>query len=31
MLAADDPIIRWRERLLDAFDGLARTAPGYDL
>jgi glutathione S-transferase len=31
MLAADDPITRWRERLLDAFDGLARTAPGYDL
>jgi glutathione S-transferase len=31
LLAADDPITRWRERLLDAFDGLARTAPGYDL
>ncbi len=30
LLAPDDPIARWRNRLLDAFDGLARAAPGYD-
>ena len=30
LLAADDPIALWRGRLLDAFDGLARAAPGYD-
>jgi len=30
LLAADDPIALWRGRLLDAFGGLARAAPGYD-
>jgi glutathione S-transferase len=30
LLEPDDPIARWRGRLLDAFDGLARRAPGYD-
>ena len=30
LLAADDPIAQWRGRLLDAFDGLGRKAPGYD-
>lgn len=30
LLAADDPIAQWRGRLLDAFDGLGRRAPGYD-
>jgi glutathione S-transferase len=29
LLAADDPIAAWRGRMLDAFDGLARKAPGY--
>ena len=29
LLAADDPINAWRERLLDAFDGMARNSPGY--
>lgn len=29
LLAAEDPVHVWRERLLDAFDGLARAAPGY--
>ena len=27
LLEADDPVWSWRERLLDAFDGLARNAP----
>jgi len=27
LLSKDDPVFRWRERLLDAFDGLARSAP----
>lgn len=27
LLAPDDPVARWRERLLDAFGGLARKAP----
>jgi glutathione S-transferase len=27
LLEADDPIVVWRERLLDAFDGLARQVP----
>ena len=27
LLASDDPVHAWRERLLDAFDGLARRAP----
>ncbi len=30
LLAADDPVREWRERLLDAFGGLARAAPAYD-
>jgi glutathione S-transferase len=30
LLAANDPIRLWRDRLLDAFNGLARVAPGYD-
>jgi glutathione S-transferase len=30
LLAANDPIRLWRHRLLDAFNGLARVAPGYD-
>jgi glutathione S-transferase len=29
LLEADDPIYAWRERLLDAFDGMARKSPGY--
>ncbi len=29
LLAADDPIAAWRQRLLDAFDGLASKAKGY--
>jgi glutathione S-transferase len=29
LLPADDPIEAWRQRLLDAFDGFARGAPGY--
>jgi glutathione S-transferase len=29
LLEADDPIYAWREKLLDAFDGLARKSPGY--
>jgi glutathione S-transferase len=31
LLTPDDPVHAWRERLLDAFDGLARKAPGYDV
>ena len=31
LLADNDPVHAWRERLLDAFDGLARKSPGYDL
>jgi glutathione S-transferase len=27
LLAADDPVHAWRDRMLDAFDGLARKAP----
>jgi len=30
LLAEDDPVAAWRDRLLDAFGGLARAAPGYD-
>jgi glutathione S-transferase len=30
LLVEDDPIALWRDRLLDAFGGLARAAPGYD-
>ncbi len=29
LLAADDLVYAWRERLLDAFDGMARKSPGY--
>lgn len=29
LLTDDDPVHAWRERLLDAFDGLARKAEGY--
>jgi glutathione S-transferase len=29
LLDADDPIHAWREKLLDAFDGLARKSPGF--
>lgn len=29
VLASDDPVHAWRERLLDAFDGLARRSPGF--
>jgi glutathione S-transferase len=29
LLAKDDAIYAWREKLLDAFDGLARRSPGY--
>jgi glutathione S-transferase len=29
LLEASDPIYAWREKLLDAFDGLARSSPGY--
>ncbi len=31
LLAADDPIYAWREKLLDAFGGMARKSPGYAL
>ena len=31
LLAQDDPIAQWRDRLLQAFNGLAASAPGYDL
>jgi len=30
LLAADDPIRSWRERMLNLFGGLARSSPGYD-
>jgi glutathione S-transferase len=30
ILASDDPLAHWRERLLDAHGGLARSSPGYD-
>ena len=29
LLEAEDAIYAWRERLLDAFDGMARRSPGY--
>jgi len=29
LLAEDDLIFAWREKLLDAFDGMARATPGY--
>ncbi|MBD0275919.1 MAG: glutathione S-transferase C-terminal domain-containing protein, partial [Acetobacteraceae bacterium] len=29
LLDTEDPVHAWRERLLGAFDGLARRAPGF--
>jgi glutathione S-transferase len=29
LLAEADPVYAWRERLLDAFDGMARKSPGF--
>ncbi|MGE9010068.1 glutathione S-transferase family protein [Leptospira interrogans] len=29
LLGEDDPVYAWRERLLDAFDGMARKSPGF--
>lgn len=29
LLMEDDPVYAWRERLLDAFDGMARKSPSY--
>jgi glutathione S-transferase len=29
LLKEDDPVYAWRERLLDAFDGMARKSPGH--
>ena len=29
LLAEGDPVHAWREKLLDAFDGMARQSPGY--
>jgi glutathione S-transferase len=29
LLAENDPVHAWREKLLDAFDGMARRSPGY--
>jgi hypothetical protein len=29
LLENADPIAKWRERMLDAFDGLARNSPAY--
>lgn len=31
LLQPDDPIYAWREKLLDAFDGMARKSAGYDI
>ena len=31
LLEPDDPMYAWRDRLLDAFDGYARSALGYNL
>jgi glutathione S-transferase len=31
LLEANDPIYAWREKMLDAFDGMARTSPGYSV
>jgi glutathione S-transferase len=31
LLEADDLIYAWRERMLDAFDGMARQSAGYDV
>src|SRR6202795_1394169 len=29
LLSKGDPVFAWREKLLDAFDGMARQSPGY--
>jgi glutathione S-transferase len=29
LLEGGDPVHAWRQRLLDAFDGMARNSPGY--
>jgi len=29
LLEANDPVYAWREKLLDAFDGMARNSPGH--
>jgi glutathione S-transferase len=29
LLKPDDPVYAWRDKLLDAFDGMARKSPGY--
>jgi hypothetical protein len=29
LLAEEDPVHAWREKLLAAFDGMARKSPGY--
>ena len=31
LLEESDPVYAWRERLLDAFDGMARNSPGYEV
>lgn len=31
LLAVEDPVYVWRERLFDAFDGMARKSPGYQV
>jgi glutathione S-transferase len=31
LLADNDPVYAWREKLLDAFDGMARQSPGYSV
>ncbi|HET6839300.1 MAG TPA: glutathione S-transferase family protein [Bradyrhizobium sp.] len=31
LLAEGDPVHAWREKLLDAFDGMARKSPGYEV
>jgi glutathione S-transferase len=31
LIAEGDPVHAWRERLLDAFDGMARKSPGHQV
>ena len=31
LLEERDPVYAWRERLLDAFDGMARNSPGHEV
>ncbi|MGY3620897.1 glutathione S-transferase family protein [Bradyrhizobium sp. USDA 10063] len=31
LLVESDPVYAWRERLLDAFDGMARKSPGFEV